>query len=328
MIEGGGLGVLAPEEIGPIDVQARQRRGRRRRRRTKPRPSRWPSSTSPTSRAPLADWAVRRPDARSAALVPENRLRAYDVRRVLETLADTGSVLELRRDFGAGHDHGAGAHRGPAARRSSPTTRSTWRRDRQRRAPTRPRASCSCATPSACRSCSSATRRASWSARRPRRRRSCATPSRMFVDRRQPDACRSSRSCCARATGSARRRWPAAASRRRSSSSPGRPASSAAWASKARCSSAIGKELEAIDDPDGARRAVPGDGRAHLRARQGASTWRRYFEIDDVIDPADSRRWITAALAGYVPRPGGRPCVDPWVTLSRGRPRLVRDELH
>ena len=35
-------------------------------------------------------------------VVPENRLRVYEVRSAIETLADTGSVLELRRDFGAG----------------------------------------------------------------------------------------------------------------------------------------------------------------------------------------------------------------------------------
>jgi acetyl-CoA carboxylase carboxyltransferase component len=35
-------------------------------------------------------------------LVPENRLRAYDVRTVIDTLADTASVLELRRHFGRG----------------------------------------------------------------------------------------------------------------------------------------------------------------------------------------------------------------------------------
>src|SRR5262249_61319326 len=35
-------------------------------------------------------------------LVPENRLRAYAVRTVIDTLADTGSVLELRRHFGRG----------------------------------------------------------------------------------------------------------------------------------------------------------------------------------------------------------------------------------
>jgi acetyl-CoA carboxylase carboxyltransferase component len=36
------------------------------------------------------------------AIVPENRLRIYDVRRVVRGLADTGSVLELRRHFGLG----------------------------------------------------------------------------------------------------------------------------------------------------------------------------------------------------------------------------------
>jgi acetyl-CoA carboxylase carboxyltransferase component len=35
-------------------------------------------------------------------LIPENRLRVYDMRRVIETLADQGSVLELRRQFGTG----------------------------------------------------------------------------------------------------------------------------------------------------------------------------------------------------------------------------------
>ena len=35
-------------------------------------------------------------------LVPENRLRAYDVRRVVDTLSDTCSVVELRGGFGVG----------------------------------------------------------------------------------------------------------------------------------------------------------------------------------------------------------------------------------
>jgi acetyl-CoA carboxylase carboxyltransferase component len=47
----------------------------------------------------VATWHA--PDQRSMrAIVPENRLRAYDVRRVIDTLADAGSVLELRRGFG------------------------------------------------------------------------------------------------------------------------------------------------------------------------------------------------------------------------------------
>jgi acetyl-CoA carboxylase carboxyltransferase component len=35
-------------------------------------------------------------------LIPQERKRVYDVRRVVETLFDEGSVLELRRGFGAG----------------------------------------------------------------------------------------------------------------------------------------------------------------------------------------------------------------------------------
>jgi len=35
-------------------------------------------------------------------LIPENRVRAYDVRPVIEALCDTGSVLELRAGFGTG----------------------------------------------------------------------------------------------------------------------------------------------------------------------------------------------------------------------------------
>src|SRR5262249_24782115 len=47
------------------------------------------------------DWACD--DQRTLRhLVPENRLRAYDVRTVVDALCDSGSVLELRRGFGAG----------------------------------------------------------------------------------------------------------------------------------------------------------------------------------------------------------------------------------
>ena len=49
----------------------------------------------------LAQWECA-DQRRLRALVPENRLRVYDVRSVVETIADTGSVLELRRQFGRG----------------------------------------------------------------------------------------------------------------------------------------------------------------------------------------------------------------------------------
>ena len=35
-------------------------------------------------------------------VVPENRVRMYDVREVIETIADKDSVLEIRREFGIG----------------------------------------------------------------------------------------------------------------------------------------------------------------------------------------------------------------------------------
>lgn len=100
MIEGGGLGSYRPDEIGPLDVQrangvvdlvamddadavrlARKYLGYFQGAEREPR---------------VADQHVLR------HLVPENRVKAYDVRAVIETLFDVDSVLELRRDFGRG----------------------------------------------------------------------------------------------------------------------------------------------------------------------------------------------------------------------------------
>ena len=47
------------------------------------------------------DWKA--PDPRLARyVVPENRLRAYDVHRAIEAIVDVGSALELRADYGVG----------------------------------------------------------------------------------------------------------------------------------------------------------------------------------------------------------------------------------
>jgi acetyl/propionyl-CoA carboxylase alpha subunit/acetyl-CoA carboxylase carboxyltransferase component len=100
MIEGGGLGVFHPDEVGPIGVQAANgvvdvevvddAEGVRVAKR-------YLSYFQGT----LADW--RCADQRLLrGIIPENRLRIYDVRRVIDTLADSGSVLELRRAFGLG----------------------------------------------------------------------------------------------------------------------------------------------------------------------------------------------------------------------------------
>jgi len=48
---------------------------------------------------PIKEWTCS--DQRELRqVIPENRLRVYDVRRVIDLVADEGSVLELRRDFG------------------------------------------------------------------------------------------------------------------------------------------------------------------------------------------------------------------------------------
>jgi acetyl-CoA carboxylase carboxyltransferase component/biotin carboxyl carrier protein len=100
MIEGGGLGVFHPDEVGPVSVQA-------------------PNgvidvvvkdeaeAVAATKKyigyfqgaLPKWDCADQRLLRRA---IPENRLRVYDVRTVIDTLADIGSVLEIRKQFGPG----------------------------------------------------------------------------------------------------------------------------------------------------------------------------------------------------------------------------------
>jgi len=100
MIEGGNLGVYSPEEVGPMSVQV-------------------PNGTVDIAvedeaeavaaakkylsyfQGPVPEW--RFADQRLLRrAIPENRLRVYDVRTVIDTLCDEGSVLELRRAFGPG----------------------------------------------------------------------------------------------------------------------------------------------------------------------------------------------------------------------------------
>ncbi|MEY2454606.1 MAG: hypothetical protein QOD92_4180 [Acidimicrobiaceae bacterium] len=100
MIEGGGLGSYAPEEVGPISVQA---------------PNgvvdvvvaddieavRVAKQYLAYFQGPSSDWECA--DQRMLrSLIPENRLRVYDVHTVVDAMCDTGSVLELRPQFGVG----------------------------------------------------------------------------------------------------------------------------------------------------------------------------------------------------------------------------------
>lgn len=50
---------------------------------------------------PVADWEPH-DQRRMRHIIPEDRVRTYNVRDVIETLADKGSVMELRPDFGIG----------------------------------------------------------------------------------------------------------------------------------------------------------------------------------------------------------------------------------
>ncbi len=100
VIEGGGLGLFLPEELGPMSQQV-------------------PNGvvdifvkdeTEAMAAAKkylsyfqgrLDTWSA--PDERLLRhVIPENRLRTYDVRKVIELLADHDSVLELRPEFGIG----------------------------------------------------------------------------------------------------------------------------------------------------------------------------------------------------------------------------------
>jgi acetyl-CoA carboxylase carboxyltransferase component/acetyl/propionyl-CoA carboxylase alpha subunit len=100
MIEGGGLGVYHPAEVGPVSFQA---------------PNgvidvlvEDEAEATDAARKYLsyfqgarADWSE--PDRRLLRrVIPENRLRVYDIRNVIDLVADENSILELRRDFGVG----------------------------------------------------------------------------------------------------------------------------------------------------------------------------------------------------------------------------------
>jgi acetyl/propionyl-CoA carboxylase alpha subunit/acetyl-CoA carboxylase carboxyltransferase component len=98
LIEGAGLGAFTPEQIGPIDVQSRNGVVDIRVadeaaavKIAKTYLSYFQGSTR--------DWTAA--DQRLLRhAIPENRLRAYDVRAAAKLIADEGSYLELRSEFG------------------------------------------------------------------------------------------------------------------------------------------------------------------------------------------------------------------------------------
>ena len=100
MIEGGGLGVYQPSDIGPIDVQTQNGvvdilvKDEEEAVAVAKKYLAYFQGTIP-------DWECE--DQRKLRhLVPENRVRAYEVREIIDTLFDSDSVLEIRKDFGLG----------------------------------------------------------------------------------------------------------------------------------------------------------------------------------------------------------------------------------
>jgi len=100
MVEGGGLGVFKPEQIGPGSVQHRN--------------GVIDILVEDEARAVAAarhylsffqgrtrEWITPDPMA-LRTVVPENRLRVYDTRAAMVGLVDAGSLLELRTGFGIG----------------------------------------------------------------------------------------------------------------------------------------------------------------------------------------------------------------------------------
>ena len=100
MIEGGGLGVFKPEDIGPMDVQTKN--------------GVVDIAVADDAEAvtvarkylsyfqgALSQWEVA-DQSLLRSMIPEQRRYVYDVRAVIKTIADTDSFLELRPKFGPG----------------------------------------------------------------------------------------------------------------------------------------------------------------------------------------------------------------------------------
>ena len=100
MIEGGGLGVVSPTDIGPIDVQSRN--GVVDVRVTDEVAAVFVAKKYLAYfQGATVNWS-RHSDESLRSLIPEQRSRIYDVRSVITHLADIESVLELRVEFGVG----------------------------------------------------------------------------------------------------------------------------------------------------------------------------------------------------------------------------------
>ena len=88
------------------------------------------------------------------------------------------------------------------------------------------------------------------------------------------------------------------------------------------------RELEAIEDPAERERMYEATVAAAYERGRGVGM-AAYFEIDDVIDPADSRRWISdpvrAPEPGLVGAPGQAPALRRHLVSARPKPPPSHD---
>ncbi len=100
MIEGGGLGIYTPEEVGPMSFQVPNgvvdilvKDDEAAIETTKKYLSYF--------QGPVVQWQER-DQSPLRDMVPEQRSAMYDMRDVIETIADEDSILEIREKFGVG----------------------------------------------------------------------------------------------------------------------------------------------------------------------------------------------------------------------------------
>jgi acetyl/propionyl-CoA carboxylase alpha subunit/acetyl-CoA carboxylase carboxyltransferase component len=310
MIEGGGLGVVEPDEIGPLSVQVPNG--------VVDIPVSDEAEAVSVAKRYLSyfqgrvdEWTCG--DQRQLRhLVPENRLRVYDVRSVIDALADSDSVLELRRHFGVGiltalvriEGRPMGiiannpAHLGGAIDHDAADKAARFMQV------------CDtfglpivslCDTPGFMVG--------------PESERAATVRhfSRMFVN--------GANLSVPIGTVVLRKAYGLGAQAMAGGSFK-TPQFCVAWPTgelggmglEGAVKLAFRRELDAVDDPT-ERQALYDQMVARMYERGKAQNAASVYEIDDVIDPADTRRWITTVLADSgrdLDAPTRRPCIDTW----------------
>ena len=313
MIEGGGLGVFAPHEVGPIDVQdangvvdlrvADDAGAVAAAQRYLSFFARTPASAPP---------AEPRDPAALRDLIPANRKRVYDIRAVVDALCD--ETLELRRGFAPGMVTALARHQGQpfGVIANDPThLGGAIDADGADKA-TRFMQLCDgfglpllflCDTPGFMVG--------------PEAERTATVRhfSRMFVTGANLEV--PTGTIILRKGYGLGAQAMAAGSFKAPLFTVGWPTSEfGAMGLEGAVKLGMRRELEAIEDPEERTRVFDASVAAAYERGRGISM-AAYFEIDDVIDPADSPRWIDSLFAPPAPawweRPGKRrPNIDAW----------------